>query len=89
MFKQTIILRISKILANRRVVYFQKYPNSKMQQTIIEAEKTMVMLKKLDDNTFNTNIKIFANKYILPLIPSQNSRYYNIISDTYNTIINL
>lgn len=75
MNKKEAILKISKFLINRKFVFYNKYPNASKQQIIINAEQTLSIIKNLPDNRFFGTVGTFADKYILPLLPSQKSRY--------------
>lgn len=84
-----IIADIRKMLNQRKVVFFNKYPDAHKQQLIINANNVLMMLEKQEENIFKNNIKLFADRFILPLIPNQQSRFHENGMKLYNTLKSL
>lgn len=87
--KTAIIKKIRSILNNRRTVFFSKYPDSRKQQIILDAECRITMLQKADDTRFVQFVKAFNDRYIYPLIPSSSSPMHKSITALYEKINSL
>jgi hypothetical protein len=76
-------------LNNRRTVFFRKYPDARKQQIIIDAEGRLFLLQQADESRFMTIVKEYADRYILPLVPSQSSPMHNSVMGLYEKIKSL
>lgn len=81
-------IKIKKFLANRRYVFFNKYPDPKKQQIILNAENALPVMKLIPKNKLSAFLGFFADKYILPLIPSEKSRYKQNFEQLYHELKN-
>jgi len=84
--KKNVVTEIKKFLNNRRVVFFSKYPDAQKQQLIIDAENTISYVSSFSDDRFIQSIKNFNERFIAPLVPSNNSKYYQKAISIYNKI---
>lgn len=86
MDKQTYIKRIRSFLINRRHVFFKVHPDPKKQQKIIHAEFSLALLKSCKGNEFQERLRQFADRFVLPLVPSRASRLHDTYMNLYNQI---
>lgn len=86
---KSIVAEVRKMLNQRKVVFFSKYPDARKQQLIISANNVLIMLEKQDETVFKNNIKVFADRFILPLVPNKESRFHESGMKLYNNIKSL
>ena len=87
--KSTLLKEIKSLLNNRRTVFFRKYPDARKQQIILDAEGRLFILQKADESRFLTVVKEYADRYILPLVPSQSSPMHKSVMGLYEKIKSL
>jgi hypothetical protein len=88
MNQKQIYKTVSDFLKNRKYVFTRINKDLQKQQIIFKAENYLNYLAVPDHNSFKNNCKRFANDFIAPLIPSENSKLYNHAKDLYNQLIN-
>lgn len=87
--KSSLIQEIKSVLNQRRVVFFSKYPDARMQQLINDAEAKVSILRSASGDQFIQMLKTFNVRYIYPLIPSAKSPMHKSICNLYRKINNL
>jgi hypothetical protein len=87
--KQAVLKGIKVMLQNRRRCFFTIHPNAQKQQIILEAERHLWQIENVADESFAEKAKRYADYFVVPLIPTQISRYYNHYQKLYTQIKSL
>jgi len=86
---RNLVRDVRKMLNQRKVVFFQKYPDARKQQIINNAQTMLACIEKHEPSRLHVELVAMADRYILPLMPSKESRFHDSYMRLYNTIKSL